>query len=182
MRLAIINGIMQSYGEGISIDTAPEEGTTFHLFFPISQEPAKNKDTDDDNSPAGTEKILFIDDEVLIAEVEKISLENNGYEVTIQSSSIEALNLFRENPDYFDLIITDQSMPGMTGSVMAREILEIRPDMPIIICSGYSNLINDESINKLGIKAFLPKPFYIKDAAKLIREVLDEKLIEKINT
>ena len=100
-------------------------------------------------------------------------LERLGYRVTVRTSSIEALSTFQNQPDQFDLVITDQTMPGMTGSDLARRMLQIRPDIPIILCTGYSNLISAEKVRSLGIKGFALKPLAKKDIAALIRDVLN---------
>ncbi len=120
----------------------------------------------------GNERILFIDDEEILAEMSKIMLERLGYHVTVRSNSLEALTTFQNQPDAFDLVITDQTMPGMTGSDLARRILQIRPFMPIILCTGYSSLISEEKAKSLGIKGFAMKPLGRKSIAVLIREVL----------
>jgi|GEM_PF-2453230 len=174
MGLAVVDNIMKEYKGGVYVDTDPEQGSSFHLFFPVYKGPELSKKTKDYISPRGNEKILYVDDEVLITEMGKILLENLGYQVTAKNSSIEALSLFRDNSNAsFDIIITDQAMPQMTGVAMAKKILEINPNMPIIICSGYS----DESTEKLfistGIKEMLPKPYKLEDLARTIRKVLD---------
>jgi len=121
----------------------------------------------------GNERILYIDDEELLAELGKSMLERLGYQVTVHSNSLEALTTFQNQPDKFDLVITDQTMPGMTGSDLARCILQIRPFMPIILCTGYSSIITKEKAKSLGIKGFALKPLARKSIAVLIREVLD---------
>jgi CheY-like chemotaxis protein len=123
----------------------------------------------------GNERILFIDDEEILAEMGKSMLERLGYQVTVRSSSLEALTTFQNQPDMFDLVITDQTMPGMTGSDLARRILQIRPFMPIILCTGYSSLISEEKVRSLGIKGFAMKPLARKDIAAIIRKVLDKR-------
>jgi CheY-like chemotaxis protein len=126
----------------------------------------------------GNERILFIDDEEILAEMGQTMLERLGYRVTVRRNSIEALNTFQNQPDQFDLVITDQTMPGMTGSDLARRMLQIRPDMPIILCTGYSSLISEEKARGLGIKGFAMKPLAKKDIAAIIRKVIDgEKVL-----
>ena len=124
---------------------------------------------------AGKERVLFIDDEELLAEMGQIMLERLGYQVTVRSSSIDALATFQNHPDRFDAVITDQTMPGITGFDLARRMLQIRPDIPIILCTGYSNLITEEQVKKVGIKGFIMKPMSKKNVAHLLRTILDNK-------
>ena len=113
-----------------------------------------------------------IDDEELLAEMGKDMLEQLGYEVTVRQSSIDALTTFQNSPDAFDVVITDQTMPGITGGDLSRRILQIRPDIPIILCTGYSNLINELSAKSIGIREFAMKPLTKGALAKLLRKVL----------
>ncbi|MBW1911040.1 MAG: response regulator [Deltaproteobacteria bacterium] len=106
-------------------------------------------------------------------EIGKQMLERLGYEVTTRTSSIEALELFRAKPDQFDLVITDMTMPQMTGDKLSRELMQIRPDIPVIICTGFSERISDEKAKGMGIKAFVMKPIVIRDLANTVRRILD---------
>jgi CheY-like chemotaxis protein len=123
----------------------------------------------------GTEHILFVDDEDFQADLGKQLLARLGYRVTARTDSLEALGLFRQKPDDFDLVITDMTMPAMTGDVLAAKIISIRPDIPVIVCTGYSDRIDNEIIKNIGIKEFAMKPLAMKDMAEMIRRVLDEK-------
>ncbi|SHO52365.1 ATP-binding protein [Desulfopila aestuarii] len=175
--LAITHGIVQRAGGFISCKSIPGEGTTFHVYLPIHEDerlPEAEKESAD-LIQGGHERIFFIDDEQVLAELGKNMLERLGYTVTIETSSTDALETIRKQPDQFDLIITDQTMPGMTGSDLARRILQIRPAMPIIICTGFSSQITEEKSKMIGIKGFAMKPLATKDIASLIRRVLDEK-------
>ncbi len=129
--------------------------------------------------PLGNERILFVDDELPITKMAKQLLEKLGYEVTTRPSSIEALDLFKTEPDDFDLVVTDMTMANMTGDKLAVELLEIRPDIPVILCTGYSKKISDETVLEIGIKAFAYKPMLKADMAKTVRKVLDEAKSEK---
>jgi CheY-like chemotaxis protein len=120
-------------------------------------------------------KKSLIDDEEILAEMGKTMLERLGYRITVRRNSLEALNTFQSQPDQFDLVITDQTMPGMTGIDMARRMLQIRPGMPIILCTGYSSLISEDKAKSYGIKGFAMKPLSKKDITKLVREVLHGK-------
>lgn len=172
MGLAIVHGIVKSYGGFISLYSEPGKGTAFHVFFPVIEKEQLNEIEDVEPIPIGRERILFIDDEEMLAELGKSMLERLGYHVTVRNNSIEALKTFQNQPDLFDLVITDQTMPGMTGADIARRMLQIRPDIPIILCTGYSTLISEERAKSLGIKEFALKPLSLKDIAVLIRKVL----------
>ncbi|MCP3932914.1 MAG: response regulator, partial [Bacteroidetes bacterium] len=124
--------------------------------------------------PGGRDRILFIDDEEILAEMGKHMLERLGYHVTMKKNSIEALEVFKNQLDQFDLVITDQTMPGMTGADIARRMIQIRPDIPIILCTGYSTVISKEKAKSIGIKEFALKPLSKKDIAVLVRKVLDK--------
>ena len=127
----------------------------------------------DEALPTGHERILLVDDEEQIVFMEKAMLERLGYQVTARTSSIEALEAFREQPDKFDLVITDMTMPNMTGDKLAGELMKIRSDIPIILCTGFSEKISREKADTLGIMGFLMKPIAVKDLAQTIREALD---------
>jgi len=173
MGLSILHGIVKNYGGSVSFNSHPGEGTVFQVLLPVMAAEAVVEDKPEEIVRLGNERILFIDDEEILAEMGKSMLERLGYQVTVRSSSLEALTTFQNQPDMFDLIIADQTMPGMTGSDLARRILQIRPFMPIILCTGYSSLITEEKAKSLGIKGFAMKPLARKSIAVLIREVLD---------
>ncbi len=122
----------------------------------------------------GKERILYIDDEKTLAQVGKSMLKKLGYHVDSRTDSVEALQAFRMNPGKFDLVITDMTMPNMSGDMLARGIMQIRADIPIILCTGYSDRMNEEKARSIGIRHFLKKPFAIHDLAGTIRRVLTE--------
>ena len=124
--------------------------------------------------PSGNEKILFIDDEASIVNLARLLLGRLGYQVEVRTSPVEALELFRSKPDQFDLVITDMTMPQMTGKKLVKEILNIRPDMPIILCTGFNEKISEEDTQELGIKFFAWKPLSKRDLATIIRKALEE--------
>lgn len=178
MGLATVYGIMEACGGGVTVDTKPGKGTTFHAYFPVYHAPIETEgipETGDTDLPAGTERILLVDDEDVIVQLGRLILEKLGYHVTSETSSVKALELFESNPDAFDLVFTDQTMPEMTGKTLADRILQLRPGIPVIICSGYSNVIDEEAIKALGIRAFLPKPFSVNSMATVLRDVLDSR-------
>jgi CheY-like chemotaxis protein len=125
------------------------------------------------------ERILFVDDESAIAQMSGTILERLGYSVTTRTSSLEALALFRAKPDAFDLVITDMTMPNMTGDELAIELMKFRPDIPVILTTGYSKKITDETASEIGIKAFAYKPIVKTDLAKTVRKVLDDAKAKK---
>ncbi len=178
--LAVVHGIVQALHGAITVEAAPGQGATFEVYLPrMADPPASGL-----NPPLPAkvpeerrglqERILFVDDEELLARVGSRLLQSMGYEVTATTSSVEALNLFCRNPDGFDLVVTDQTMPLMTGDQLAREMLGLRRDLPVILCTGFSDLINEEGAKKLGIREFLLKPIRSPDLAKIVRRVLDE--------
>jgi len=175
MGLSIVHGIVKNYGGFISFYSEPGSGTAFNIFLPvIEKEPPADTKTAEP-IPIGKERILFVDDEKILAEMGKDMLERLGYHVTVRNSSLEALETFQNEPDQFDIVITDQTMPGMTGADLSRRMLQIRPDISIILCTGYSTIISEEKAKSMGIKEFALKPLAKKDIAVLIRRVLDGK-------
>ena len=127
-----------------------------------------------DELPRGTERILFVDDEETVAEIGEHLLSHLGYQVTVSMSSLDALTLFRADPEAFDLVITDMTMPGMTGDELAKELLRICPDIPVILCTGFATKTEEEKAADLGIRAVVSKPIVLKKIAGVIRKVLDE--------
>jgi len=173
MGLSMVHGIVKNYRGFISLYSEPGEGTVFHVFLPAIENEALTESEINDQIPIGKERILFVDDEEILTTMGKTMLERLGYHVTARNSSLEAFETFQNQSDKFDLVITDQTMPGMTGSDLSRRMLQIRPELPIILCTGYSTIISEEKAKAMGIKEFVFKPLTKKDLAKLIRKVLD---------
>ncbi len=178
MGLSITHGIITSYGGTITVESILGRGTTFRVYFPVIQEEPKKPESIEKALP-GKERILFLDDEEVLTQMGKVMLERLGYTVTAYTKSIEALAHFIRDPQKFDLVITDQTMPTMTGIDLARRMLQIRPDLPIIICTGYSNLVSEESAKIMGIKAFVLKPLTRDAIGRLAREVLHKAELDK---
>ena len=173
MGLSIIHGIVKSYGGLVSCHSQPGQGTVFHVYLPTITDGVFFEKNQSDQIQFGSEHILFIDDERIVADMSRSMLERLGYRVTVKTNSMDALVIFQNQPEEFDLVITDQTMPDMTGSDLARRMLQIRPGMPIILCTGYSSLITEEKARSFGIQGFALKPLAKKDIAVLIRKVLD---------
>ncbi len=172
--LSVVHGIIKSLGGAIHCSSEPGKGTTFDIFLPEAESSKGTESLHREGSmPTGTERILFVDDEPALAELARELLDKLGYRVTVRTSSIEALDLFVKDPDGYDLVITDMTMPGMTGDVLAEKIIGTRSDIPVILCTGYSNHISERKAKELGIREFIMKPFEMKDFAAKVRRVLD---------
>lgn len=174
--LSVVHGIVKSHNGAIRVTSEPGKGTTFEVFLPQAPEEEACEVDFGQELPSGNECILFVDDEELLAAVGRQMLERLGYRVLAMTDPREALMTFQQEADAFDLIITDMTMPNMTGEKLAKEMMHVRPDIPIILCTGFSERITEERSRKIGIKAFSMKPFAIRDLALTVRKVLDEIL------
>ncbi len=173
MGLAIVHGIVSKYGGFITCESTTGKGTVFRIFFPAVESEDSMVTNPVKTIAHGREHILFVDDEQLLVELGTVMLNRLGYEVTARTSSLEALSTFQSYPERFDAVITDQTMPNMTGMDLARRILKIRPEIPIILCTGFSNLVNEKQAKECGIKGFAMKPLTKKEVAAILRTVLD---------
>lgn len=175
MGLSVVHGIVKSCKGSIQATSRLKQGTAFHVLLPaIPVVEAQHK-------PAvvhlfrGSERILFVDDELPLVTLAVQGLGLMGYRVQAETDSPRALSIFSESPEFFDLVITDMNMPKMTGKQLAVEMLKIRPNLPIILCSGFSEPISEQSAEELGIKGYIVKPVGIKELAKTVRTILDAK-------
>ena len=173
--LAVVHGIVKRHRGHLSVESEPEKGTSFYIHFPIVE---KNLDGEEKNTansfPGGNERILFVDDEKDVVAIGERMLTHLGYDVVAKSDSIEVLDLFRAQSQRFDLVITDMTMPNLTGAKLAEEMIRIRNDIPIILYTGYSDSFTKEQAQKIGIKEFAMKPYAMRDLAESTRKVLDE--------
>ncbi len=172
MGLSVVQGIIKNHGGAISVFSEPGQGTTFHVFLPKIVDEITRDVNSKEASFCGTERILFVDDEKVLVDLGQYLLQELGYRVTTETSSLEALKCFLADPDAFDLVITDMTMPGLTGRELARQLLSIRPDIPIIMCSGFTEFINSTEAREAGIRDFFMKPYVASTMAKTIRKVL----------
>ena len=169
--------ILESCQGNISVGSDPKKGTTVRVYLPLidtrpDETPAISTEQD---IPNGNESVLLVDDEEDVVEMMHLMLEKLGYQVISRNSSIEALDTFRKQPKKFDLVITDQTMPEMTGLELARQLILIRPDIPVILSTGYSETIGEDNAKALGIGAYVMKPVRVREVAVKIRKLLDHK-------
>ncbi len=175
--LSVVHGIMKSHGGAIKVDSSPGRGATFKALFPAKEMGAAEVSKEVIPLPKGSERILVVDDEPGLAMGVKESLERLGYCVDCRTSSTEALEAFRHQaPERaFDLVITDMTMPHITGLELARELLRLQPKLPIILCTGFSEKANAEKAKSFGIQGYIMKPVLLRELAELVRRVLDQK-------
>jgi len=174
--LSAVHGIVTSMNGAIQVHSEPGKGTQFYVYLPVEKTLSKKEQKTGLKTQiqGGAEQILLVDDEADILTMEQQMLERLGYHVFSCSGSIEALEVFRDSPDKFDLVITDMTMPDMTGDKLSVELIKIRPDIPILICTGFNKLLSEEKIKTLGIHGLLFKPIIMKVLAQKIRTVLEK--------
>lgn len=175
MGLAVVHGIVKRHEGAIITYSEPGKGATFHVFFPRIQGLVEQEQLTLDDIPMGDERILLVDDEEVQCRSGQHLLERLGYTVTTSTDSLEALEVFRAQPDAFNLVITDQSMPGLTGIQLAERLMQIRPDIPVILCTGFSEVVDGKEAKAMGIQKFMMKPFSARQLAETIRRILGER-------
>jgi CheY-like chemotaxis protein len=170
-----VHGIIKEHGGDIRVYSEVGKGTAFHVYLPLLEDAGDSKPGDFIRKcPTGCERILLVDDEEPIVLLEQMMLERLVYQVTVRTSSQDALAAFKTNPGNFDLVISDRSMPPMTGEQLAMEIMSIKPGIPIIICTGFSDENDVQRAKAIGVKGFLMKPVAIVDLAEMVRKLLNE--------
>ena len=173
--LSVVHGIVKEHDGDIRVYSEIGKGTAFHVYLPLLEDARNIKaSAGSKKHPTGSESILLVDDEAPIAKMLQMMLERLGYQVTVRTSSPDALDTFRANPSKFDLVISDRGMPNMTGEQLARELISIRPGIPIILCTGFSDETDENHARTIGIKGFLKKPVATGDLATMVRKVLDD--------
>ncbi|MEN6317375.1 MAG: response regulator [Syntrophaceae bacterium] len=173
--LAVVQGIVKSHDGAIFASSQPGKGSIFHVFLPRYEGESPSRVEEEEAPPAKNERVLFVDDESTLVDLGKEILESLDYHVTATTSSLEALEIFRNAPEAFDLIFTDMTMPKMTGTELARKCMNIRPDLPVILGTGFSDMVDEKQAKELGIRAFVMKPYVITNIAKIIRTALEKQ-------
>jgi PAS domain S-box-containing protein len=173
--LSVVYGIVKDLKGDVTVESVPGAGTTFRVLLPAVKTDSASEEQGGGQLPAGDERILFIDDEELLAELGKDMLEKFGYKVIIMTDGNEAVRFFSENPSRFDLVLTDMTMPGLTGMEVAKSILAKRADIPVILCTGHNDEVSTEKASAAGIRGFLMKPLSRQELASAVRRVLDAK-------
>ena len=174
MGLAVVHGIVKDLGGVINVESEVNKGTRFEILIPMIDNGYEGEEKTPNEIPGGRERILLVDDEKILVETMKAMLAEFGYDVDTSTSGVEALELLRMEPGRYDLIITDQGMPKMTGVQFAKALKGVRSDIPIVLCTGFSEVISPEEAEAIGIKGFIMKPALIGNLAETIRRVLDE--------
>jgi CheY-like chemotaxis protein len=179
MGLAVVHGIVTSHGGGLTVESAPGQGTTFAVYLPRLVAPTTSTVNTQEPLPGWHKRLLLVDDEEALVHLWQAALEHLGYSVVVCTRSPEALNVFRAAPQSFDLVITDYTMPALTGEVLAQELRRIRPDIPIILYTGLSDTMTAERARVLGIDAFVLKPLGVHDLNLTIRQVLAQRMAQE---
>jgi CheY-like chemotaxis protein len=171
--LSVIHGIVKNHGGFITVESTPGQGSAFHVYLPTIEESGAMAEIEAGPPKiGGGERILLVDDEPQVLDMEKQLVQKLGYHVTACSNAADALQALKERPDQFDLIITDMTMPQMTGDQLARQVWEIRSDLPVILCTGYNEMMSEEKATEMGIRKFLLKPVEKNELAFAIRSAL----------
>ncbi len=175
--LALVQAIVDEHNGFLELESEPHRGTSFHIYLPVVEDEIQQGSApmNGDSLVKGNEKIMFVDDEESIRSVFKDALEGYGYKVDIYNDGLLALEGFKKKSDYYDMVITDMTMPGMTGDLLAEKLMTIRPGIPVILCTGYSAKMSEAKAIELGIKKYVQKPIAHMDLAVLIRQILDEQ-------
>ena len=174
--LAVVRGIVDNHGGAIEVSSRPGQGTRIRIRFPAAPDSGDLRELREaawETLPGGSERLLFVEDDESLTALGRTTLEALGYRVTCRKNGLEALEVFRAAPTFFDLLITDMNMPFMTGADLCQEVLKIRPDLPVVLCTGFTELIDGEKAQALGARKYLTKPVPRHKLAEAIREALD---------
>lgn len=181
MGLAVVLGIVKNHGGAITVESSLGRSTRFSVLLPLAQGKAAQEAETIQEIPRGSETLLVVDDEISIVTVMQKMFQHLGYKVETATTPQDALDRFQSNPHYFDLVITDMTMPQMTGVKLSEKLMDIRPDIPIIICTGHSALVDEKKAKELKLAAYLMKPIHLLETARIIRNVLDKKIADSDN-
>lgn len=175
--LSVVHGIVKSHKGAINVESTPGLGTTFQIFFPMTTQRSEDLSTREKSqfSGKGKESILLVEDEPPLVSLYTTALTELGYRVTTAQDGQEALDLFQVDPQHFDLIFTDQTMPNMTGAQLCQEVFRLRPEMPVILTTGYSDAISEHEAARMGIRQFLRKPVKLSTLIRSLQEVFQQK-------
>jgi len=173
--LSVVYGVMQAHEGNIQVESSRGQGTTFRLFFPKTSQAAISEDIISQPVPLGNERVLLVDDDTFLLDMGKAMLSSLGYQVTATADSRQALSLLKEHQQQFDILITDQTMPHITGFELAKQLLDNNPDFPVILCTGFSSKVNEQRAKEIGCREFLVKPLTRRFLAEKIRSILDTK-------
>jgi len=173
--LSVAHGIAVRHGGAITVDSTQSRGTSFHVYLPMSVVEEVPAEVEKLPLAASEESVLYVEDQDDVATVGRTMMERLGYHVTVALTGMDALEMFRADPGRFDVVVTDQTMPGMTGSDLARELLQIRPDLPIVLMTGYSESVTSETASRMGIRGFLRKPIVTSELAVALRDSIDKE-------
>ncbi|MFQ6037300.1 MAG: PAS domain S-box protein, partial [Candidatus Aminicenantales bacterium] len=174
MGLSVVHGIVKDHGGMVTVSSRPGKGSTFRVFLPVCAPENGISPAEEEDAPGGKEHILLVDDEAKIVRMETEALERRGYRVTGTTEPQKALRMFKKQPEAFDLAVVDMTMPGLPGDDLTQKLMKVRPDLPIILCSGFSERISKEKARALGIREYILKPLSLGNFARTIRRVLDE--------
>ncbi|MCK4951753.1 MAG: response regulator, partial [Gammaproteobacteria bacterium] len=182
MGLSMVHGIMHDHGGHVLVESGPGKGTTFALLFPVIDVQVDTVNMEGNDANAKSEQvldgnILIVDDEISVGGFIGEMLKGHGCQVTVETDSKLALSRFRGNPEAFDLVITDQTMPGMTGAELAQSLIAIRPELPVILCTGYSEHLDAVGAEAIGIRGYVNKPIEIDGFLGLVKELLQDREI-----
>ena len=171
--LAVVHGIVKGLSGDISVRSEPGQGCAFRVLLPVATSKAQEKNEDPGPLAMGNERVLLVDDDPGIVRLVHMQLAGLGYRVTDFTDSCQAAAAFASQPDDFDVVVTDMTMPGKTGAELAREVLRLRPSMPVVLCTGFSELISAEQAQGIGIRRFIMKPVIRRELAEAVRGALD---------